>query len=84
MTYRLETTRRFEKDFKKLASDLKQRIDKQVKLLETQPYSGKRLRGDFAESYSLRLGDYRVIYWVDEAAKRIVLLTVAHRRTVYE
>jgi mRNA interferase RelE/StbE len=84
MSYRLETTRRFEKDFRKLASDLKQRIDKQVRLLETQPYSGKRLRGEFEGSFSLRLGDYRVVYWIDESAKRIILLTVAHRRRVYE
>ena len=84
MTYRLETTRKFEKDFRKLSLDVKQRIDKQIKFLESQPYSGKRLRGDFEGSYSLRLGDYRVIYWVDETAKRIILLTVAHRRTVYE
>jgi mRNA interferase RelE/StbE len=84
MSYRLETTRRFEKDFRKLAPDLKQRIDKQVRLLETQPYSGKRLRGEFEGSYSLRLGDYRIIYWVEEHAKKIILLTVGHRRRVYE
>jgi len=47
MSYRLETTRRFEKGFRKLASDLKRRVDKEVRLLETQPYSGKRLRGEF-------------------------------------
>ena len=69
MSYRLETTQRFEKDFRRLASDLKHRVDKQVRMLETQPYSGKRLRGEFEGSYSLRLGDYRVIYWVDETAK---------------
>ncbi len=84
MSFRLETTRKFEKDFKKLAPDLKRRIDQQVKILETQPYSGKRLRGEFEGNYSLRVGDYRVIYWFDESARRIVLLTVAHRRTVYE
>jgi mRNA interferase RelE/StbE len=84
MSFRLETTRKFEKDFRKLPPDLKRRIDQQVKILETQPYSGKRLRGEFEGSYSFRVGDYRVIYWLDEPAKRIVLLTVAHRRTVYE
>jgi mRNA interferase RelE/StbE len=84
MNFRLETTRKFEKDFKKLASDIKRRVDQQVKTLETQPYSGKRLRGEFEGSYSFRIGDYRIIYWVNEAEKRIVLLTVAHRRNVYE
>ncbi len=84
MSFRLETTRKFEKDFRKLAADLKRRVDLQARTLETQPYSGKRLRGEFEGSYSLRIGDYRVIYWVDETSKKIVLLTVAHRRTVYE
>jgi mRNA interferase RelE/StbE len=84
MSFRLETTRKFEKGFRKLPPDLKRRIDQQIKTLETQPYSGKRLRGEFEGSYSFRVGDYRVIYWLDEAARRIVLLTVAHRRTVYE
>jgi mRNA interferase RelE/StbE len=84
MNFRLETTRKFEKDFRKLAADLKRRVDQQVKTLETQPYSGKRLRGEFEGSYSFRIGDYRIIYWVDETEKKIVLLTVAHRRTVYE
>ncbi len=69
MSFRLETTRKFEKDFRKLAGDLKRRVDLQVKTLETQPYSGKRLRGEFEGSYSFRIGDYRVIYWVDETGK---------------
>lgn len=84
MNYRLETTRKFEKDFKRLARDLKLRVDRQVKTLEAQPYSGKRLHGEFEGSYSFRIGDYRVLYWIDEAQKRIILLSVAHRRTVYE
>jgi len=84
MNFRLETTRKFEKDFRKLAAGLKHRVDQQIKTLETQPYSGKGLRGEFEGSYSFRIGDYRIFYWVDEAERRIVLLTVAHRRTIYE
>ncbi len=84
MSYRLEVTRRFEKDFRKLASHLKRRIDSQVKILEDQPYAGKRLRGGLEGSYSLRVGDYRVLYSVIEQEKRVVLLSVGHRKTVYE
>ncbi len=84
MSYRLETTRNFEKDFRKLAPDLKRRVDQHLKGLESQPYSGKRLRGEFEGCYSLRMGDYRIIYAIDENLKRVVLLTVAHRRRVYE
>lgn len=83
MNYRLETTRRFEKDFRRLPSDLKRRVDASVRGLEAQPLAGKRLRGEFEGSYSLRVGDYRVIYTVESAERRVVLLAVAHRRTVY-
>jgi mRNA interferase RelE/StbE len=84
MSYRLETARRFEKDFRGLPSDLKRRVDAQVKMLEARPYSGKRLRGEFEGTFSLRIGDYRVIYAVDEPRRTVVLLTVGHRRTIYE
>lgn len=84
MSYRLEVARRFEKDLRKLPADLKRRIDAQVRILENQPFSGKRLRGGLEGSYSLRIGNYRVIYSVVESEKRVVLLTVGHRRTVYE
>ncbi len=84
MSYRVETTRSFEKDFRKLTLDLKRRVDQHLRILESQPYSGKRLRGKFEGCHSLRIGDYRIIYTVDETAKRVVLLVVAHRRRVYE
>ncbi len=84
MSFRLETTRSFEKDFRKLAPELKRRVDQHLRILESQPYSGKRLRGEFEGCYSLRMGDYRIIYTVDETVKRVALLTVAHRRRVYE
>lgn len=84
MTYRLETTRRFEKDFKKLQRDIAHRVDTQIRMLEEQPLAGKRLRGDFEGSYSLRIGDYRVVYTIEHSAKRVILLTVRHRGKVYE
>jgi len=84
MSYKLEAARRFEKDFRKLPFDIRRRIDSQVRILESQPYAGKRLRGGLEGSYSLRVGDYRIIYSVIESEKRVVLSTVGHRRTVYE
>jgi mRNA interferase RelE/StbE len=34
-------------------------------------------------SYRIRVGDYRVIYAVDDQARRVDVLTVAHRRESY-
>ncbi|MEM3503521.1 MAG: type II toxin-antitoxin system RelE/ParE family toxin [Nitrososphaeria archaeon] len=33
---------------------------------------------------SLRIGDYRIIYMIDESKKTVILYNVGHRRTVYE
>lgn len=34
--------------------------------------------------YSLRIGDCRVIYAVDEEVKTITLIAVGHRKKIYE
>ena len=52
-------------------------------MLESDPFLGKRLRGEFEGSHSLRIGDYRLIYRVIMSEKRVILMTVAHRHKAY-
>jgi len=51
-------------------------------VLEENPHAGKLLRGQWEGKYSLRIGRYRVIYLVSD--DKVILLTVGHRRAVYE
>ena len=54
--------------------------------LERQPRRHnniKRLTGAFAGHFRYRLGDWRVIYSVDDAGKRVSVLVIAHRSEVY-
>ncbi|HZZ29369.1 MAG TPA: type II toxin-antitoxin system RelE/ParE family toxin [Pirellulales bacterium] len=44
----------------------------------------KRLTGKFAGYMRYRIGDWRVIYRTDDIANRVLVLTIAHRREVYE
>ncbi len=44
----------------------------------------KRLKGDLAGAYRYRVGDWRVIYEIDDAARRVHVLVIAHRRDAYE
>jgi len=44
----------------------------------------KPLKGDFAGYYRYRIGDYRVIYLVDDETNQVLVNTIAHRREVYE
>ena len=53
-------------------------------MLETDPYVGKPLRGNLAGKWSIRSGDYRVIYTVSENEKIVLLYDTRHRKKVYE
>ena len=44
----------------------------------------RRLTGEFAGMSRYRVGDWRVLYRTDDAASRVVVLVIAHRREVYE
>ena len=44
----------------------------------------KRLSPPLAGLLRYRVGDWRVIYRIDEEQRRVVVLTIAHRREVYE
>ena len=44
---------------------------------------GKRLDAPFEDVLSTRRGDYRALYTVDDSARTVVVLAVAHRRDAY-
>ena len=46
-----------------------------------RPMGIKKLQG--REGYRLRVGDYRVLYVVNDARKHIEVFSIAHRREVY-
>ena len=81
--YEIVALPRFEKDFRKLDKDAKRRVLQGLSMLESRPFSFKALHGRLKGKYALRVGDYRIIYVVDEVKKVIHLMTVAHRRHVY-
>jgi mRNA interferase RelE/StbE len=44
----------------------------------------KPLKGSLSGYYRYRIGDYRLIYSVDDEANQVLVVTIAHRREVYE
>jgi len=55
--------------------------------LEAEPRQGgnvKRLKGEWSGYLRYRVGDWRVIYRVDEDSDRVNVLVISHRREVYE
>jgi mRNA interferase RelE/StbE len=83
MSYQVVLKRSAEKELDSLQAKIRERINKRLLTLEENPRpSGiKKLQGE--ESYRLRVGDYRVLYTVDDQLKKVVILAVGHRREVY-
>ncbi len=51
--------------------------------LPHQPYQGKPLKGDKHGSYSLRVGDFRIIYDLYPSHRTIHLIHLGDRKEVY-
>jgi len=81
--YSLKVTRTFEKDFREFDNQLKRRIDSAIRNLQTNPRLGKPLKGELSGKWSLRIGDYRIIYIIDEDERMVALYSVKHRKAAY-
>jgi len=57
------------------------RIINKIESLQANPRAGKPLVGNHRGEFSLRVGDYRIVY--ELAVHTISILTVKHRKQVY-
>lgn len=88
MTYSVETTARFDKEFKKLdrytQRMLKSWIEKNLVGCSDPRLHGKGLTANRAGQWRYRIGDYRLICQIDDGKLVILALSVGHRREIYE
>ena len=87
MTYGVETTARFNKEFKKLDKYtqrlIKAWIEKNLVGTEDPRRHGKGLTANRSGRWRYRIGDYRLICNIDDGRLVILALSVGHRREVY-
>ncbi|MCJ7713612.1 type II toxin-antitoxin system RelE/ParE family toxin [Candidatus Bathyarchaeota archaeon] len=82
MRYRLVYTHRASKDIRRLEENAKQRIGKALKRYGEEPLKyASKLTDPALGTYRFRIGDYRVIFDIED--KEIVVLRVGHRRDIY-
>ena len=83
MSYKVLLHPKAAKELQKAEKHIRTRILKNAKqLCENPDKVGKALKqSDF---WSLRVGDYRVIYEIDKNKNQVVILFVGHRSKVYD
>ena len=73
-----------EKDLRSLPRSSVARVIKQIDTLRDNPISRNTVKLTGSKGlYRIRVGDYRVVYGVDQDAKQVTIHYVRHRRDVY-
>lgn len=88
MKYSVETTVRFDRDFKKLdrytQRIIKSWINKNLVETENPRQHGKGLTANKSGQWRYRIGDYRLICQIYDDKLIILALSVGHRREIYK
>ena len=79
MAYTIELRKRVYKGLEALTEEYQQRILRDLSELLENPFKQDviRLTGD--ASYRSRVGDYRIVFEVDEASQTLTILNIGHR-----
>ncbi len=83
MTYTVQVRPAAVKALKKLDPQALRRIQGVIALLADHPYppAAKRLSG--RPEYSVRTGNYRVLYRTDDKQLIVIVVQLGHRRDIY-
>ncbi len=66
----------------KLDSSLYEQIANKIRELRNNPDLGTHLK--YTKFWRLKIRDYRVIYEIQEAEKKVIILYIGHRKNVYD
>jgi mRNA interferase RelE/StbE len=85
LTYEITFAASAKRELRDLTPDIIARILPKIRDLADQPRPPgcKKLHGS-RDRWRIRIGNYRVIYAINDAAKVIDVTRIAHRREVYE
>jgi mRNA interferase RelE/StbE len=84
VAYRVELTPAAQRDLRSLDRPMLRRIDAKIQSLaeEPRPHGVEKLAGE-SDVYRIRVGDYRILYQIDDTVVIVLIVRVRHRRDVY-
>ena len=86
--YQVETTPEFDKDIKSLDPPAAARIIEKIEWLAVHPellkHPLKNMPKDLKGLQKYKVGEYRVLLWVNHKNRTMILYGVEHRRSVYK
>jgi len=83
MVYGAALTKRFLRELRKQPADVKERTLRAIDEIIANPFSGVKLRGELEGLWRWRIGEYRIIYLIDDSSKLAVFLDIGPRKSIY-
>ncbi len=83
MSYTISILRRAQKELAQLPSGAYERVRDAIRALAQAPRPSGCLKLAGREGWRIRIGNYRVVYEIDDKRRVVTILHVAHRRDVY-
>lgn len=84
--YKIRFKKSAEKEYLKLSKNIRERINEALLLLSYNPYSSllniKKLKHK-EKLYRVRIGNYRILYTVNNNVLEIIVIKIGHRKEVY-
>lgn len=71
------------RDLGRIAKTDRARLVEAIDRLSENPFLGSALKGELRGLRRLRVGDYRVLYELQQDALLVLVVRIAHRRDVY-
>jgi mRNA interferase RelE/StbE len=81
--YRLEVSNTAHRQIRRLSEQTQERIHRVIEHLAENPRSPGTKKLTSRDGYRVRVGDYRILYQIDDGAKTIIIYRVMSRGDVY-
>jgi mRNA interferase RelE/StbE len=83
--YQITITQSALKELKQLQKPVVRKIEKLISGLASNPRPAgiKKLQGNNENIYSIRSGDFRVIYAIEDAVRIVEIRKIGHRKDIY-
>ncbi len=83
MSYTVRLKPRAERELDRLPIGVARRVWERLLALEREPRPRGAAKLEGIEGYRIRVGDYRIVYLVDDDARVVDVARIGHRREIY-
>lgn len=81
--YRVSVQESAKRDLRRLSAPVLRRALARLAAIAEEPRGPATEKLTATDAYRVRVGDYRILYEIDDAARTVVIVRVRHRRDAY-